>query len=100
MNIMKKEKIMTFEEFENRNFTEEELKIIHKRAQKRIALRKLREARESMGISQYELSVKSGIPRSAISEIESGRRNVSVAKLNKLADALNTDLKIDFVKRK
>ena len=53
-----------------------------------------------MGISQYELSVKSGIPRSAISEIERGRRNVSVAKLNKLADALNTDLKIDFVKRK
>jgi len=74
--------------------------ILQKRAQKRIALRKLREVRESMGISQYELSVKSGIPRSAISEIERGKRNVSVVKLNKLADALNTDLKIDFVKRK
>ena len=97
---MTKERIMTLDEFEKRNFTKEELKRIHKRAQKRIALRKLREARESMGISQYELSVKSGIPRSAISEIESGRRNVSVAKLKKLADGLNTDLKIDFGKRK
>lgn len=60
----------------------------------------LKEARKSQNISQYELSKRSGISRSVISEIESGKRNVSIAKLTRLADALGTDLKIEFVKRK
>ena len=40
-----------------------------------------------------ELSKRSGISRSVISEIESGKRNVSIAKLTRLADALDTDWK-------
>lgn len=60
----------------------------------------LKEARKSQNISQYELSKRSGISRSVISEIESGKRNVSIAKLTRLADALDTDLKIEVVKRK
>ncbi|MGI5898158.1 MAG: helix-turn-helix domain-containing protein [Candidatus Dojkabacteria bacterium] len=97
---MGKGKLIPWEVLEKENFTEEQLKRIHKESEKRIALRRLKEARKKMGISQYELATRSGIPRSAISEIESGKRNVSIAKLTKLADALNTDLEIDFVKRK
>ena len=74
-------------------FTEKKRKEIHRGAQKKIALRMLKEARKSQNISQYELSKRSGISRSVISEIESGKRNVSIAKLTRLADALDTDWK-------
>lgn len=97
---MSKIKLIPWEEVEKMMFTEKEREEIHRGAQKRIALRMLKEARKSQNISQYELSKRSGISRSVISEIESGKRNVSIAKLTRLADALDTDLKIEFVKRK
>ncbi len=96
---MKRNKLIPWVEFERKNFTKEQLKKIHKVAEKNIVLRRLKEARKIMGVSQYELSVRSGIPRSAISEIENGKRNVSVAKLSKLADALDTELEISFVRK-
>jgi len=45
----------------------------------------LREAREYRGFSQEEVSKYLGLPRSAISLIESGARRVDVLELRKLA---------------
>ena len=97
---MKKGKLIPWEEVRKEMFTEEELRNIDKRAEKRIALRQLRELRERYNITQDTLSIKSGIPRSTISKIETGKRNVSIAKLIQIANALGKDLEIRFVDRK
>ena len=52
---------------------------------------KLRETRKSRGHSQEELAHIAGFSRSYYTEVESGRRNVSLLNLYKLADALNCD---------
>lgn len=50
---------------------------------------RLREVREEIGMSQEELSAKSGVSRTTISFIETGRTDcVKTDTLTKLADAL------------
>lgn len=46
---------------------------------------RLKEAREYLGLSQQEVSDQTGIPRSAISLIESGKRRVASQELAALA---------------
>lgn len=46
---------------------------------------RLKEAREYMGISQEKVATYLGVPRSAVSEIESGKRSVSALELQRLA---------------
>lgn len=47
--------------------------------------RRLREAREYLGLSQDYVSQQTGIPRPAISEIEAGRRRVESLELKRFA---------------
>ena len=47
---------------------------------------RLREAREYLGLSQDEVSKVVGLPRAAISLIESGQRKVDAFELKKFAD--------------
>jgi transcriptional regulator with XRE-family HTH domain len=47
--------------------------------------RRLREAREYLGLSQEYVSQQTSIPRPAISEIEAGRRKVESLELKRLA---------------
>jgi transcriptional regulator with XRE-family HTH domain len=47
--------------------------------------RRLREAREFLNLSQQFVSEQTGIPRSAISDIERGERRVESLELNRLA---------------
>ena len=47
--------------------------------------RRLREVRKYIGFKQQQVATHLGIPRTAISEMESGKRNVSVLELKKLA---------------
>lgn len=81
-------------------FSQNELEKLDLEAKQRIALREMKELREKYGYSQNTLSIKSGIPRSTISKIETGKRNVSIEKLVQIADALGRDLEIRFVRRK
>ena len=53
-------------------------------------------ARQAAGLSQQELSQKSGITQSDISKMESGKANPSIRTLRKLAAALNKTLRIEF----
>lgn len=48
--------------------------------------RRLREAREFMNLSQQFVSEQTGIPRSAISDIERGSRRVESLELKRLAE--------------
>lgn len=54
-------------------------------ANKSKLIARLKEAREYVGVSQDRVAAYLGIPRSAISEIESGKRNISAIELQKLS---------------
>jgi len=58
----------------------------------------LRTAREARGLSQRELSARSGVPQGHISKIENGTVNLRLSSLVELARAL--DLELTFVPRK
>lgn len=92
--------LIPFDQFCKENFTESELEEIEKVANKRIAIRRLKELREQIDITQETLAKKSGLPRTTISMIETGKRNVSISKLIQIANALDRDLEIRFVKKK
>ena len=55
------------------------------------------DARTSMGLTQKELSVRSGIAQGDISKMENGNANPSIKTLQKLASAMGKTLKIEFV---
>ena len=59
----------------------------------------LLDARIASGMTQKELSGRSGVSQANISKIENGEYNPSVAVLRRLADAMDMDLKITFVPR-
>ncbi len=53
----------------------------------------VREARTSQGISQEELSLRTGVHRNYVGGIERGERNPTVATVAKLADALGIPIR-------
>lgn len=55
------------------------------------------DARKSSGITQKELSEKSGIAQGDISKLENGNANPSLKTLQRLAAAMGKTLKIEFV---
>jgi ribosome-binding protein aMBF1 (putative translation factor) len=55
----------------------------------------LRDAREGAGLTQTELAAKIGIAQSALSRIEAGRTNITLAMLRRIADALEIDLALE-----
>jgi transcriptional regulator with XRE-family HTH domain len=59
----------------------------------------LRQAREQAGISQRELAERLGCTQPAISQAEAGGASLSVATLQRFADALGCDLQLAIVSR-
>ena len=57
-------------------------------------------ARIREGLTQDELAEKSGISQADISRLEKGTRNPSIALLKRLAEAMNSTLRIEFVPKK
>ena len=55
------------------------------------------DARKLKGITQKELSKRTGISQGDISKLESGNGNPSIKTLQRLAKAMNMSLKIEFV---
>lgn len=55
------------------------------------------DARNSEGLTQKELSLRSGIAQGDISKMENGNANPSVRTLQRLANAMGKTLKIEFV---
>lgn len=56
-------------------------------------------ARERANITQKELAERTGIYQADISKIERGLGNPSLSTLRRLADGLDMELRIDFVKK-
>ena len=59
-------------------------------------MKALIEARTSKGLTQKELSIRSGIAQGDISKIENGNANPSIKTLKRLATAMGKNLKIEF----
>ena len=56
-------------------------------------------AREQLGLTQVQLSKLSGIDQGDISRIEDGQGNPSLKKIEKIANALNVEVNIEFKKK-
>lgn len=53
---------------------------------------RIKELRNKLGISQEELGFRSGVHRTYIASLEVGKRNVSIATLEKIVKALEVSL--------
>lgn len=53
---------------------------------------RLRLAREALSLSQEALAEKADIHRTYVSQVESGKRNVAVDNMERLAKAVGTEL--------
>lgn len=54
--------------------------------------KKVREIRKVKGVSQESLADLAGLDRTYISDIENGKRNVSIETIFKIAEALDTSV--------
>lgn len=52
--------------------------------------------RQTAGLSQLELARRLDLPASYVIDAEAGRRNLTVGELARIADALDTGLRITF----
>jgi transcriptional regulator with XRE-family HTH domain len=62
---------------------------------KAIVGQRIRELRNELGISQEALANKAEIDRTYVTDVENGRRNISIENLYKLVSALEIEFK-DF----
>lgn len=62
--------------------------------------RAILDARINAGMTQVELSQKSGISQADISRLENGTRNPSLNLLKRLAEAMDSTLSIEFIPNK
>ena len=62
--------------------------------------RVLLDARIKAGLSQTELAERTGISQADISRLENGTRNPSLALLKRLATAMDSTLRIEFIPNK
>lgn len=56
---------------------------------------RIKELRKEVGLSQEALANKAEIDRTYVTDVENGRRNISIENLEKLVDALQVPFK-DF----
>ena len=54
--------------------------------------KRIKELRNALGISQEELGFRSGVHRTYIASLEVGKRNISIATLEKIVKALDVSL--------
>ena len=66
----------------------------------KMIVRALQKARIESDMTQKELSERTGIAQAEISRLENGSRNPSIKLLERLADGMDMDLQINFVRRK
>ncbi len=58
--------------------------------------KRVKELRNKLGVSQEELADLARLDRTYITSVESGRRNISIVNIEKLANALKVTLKEFF----
>jgi DNA-binding XRE family transcriptional regulator len=94
-NLIKEGKLIRSGDIYNA-LPEDRRKNIESKVEALSMLYKIREAREKAGFTQKELAEKSGVPQATISKIESGKRNLELNTLNKIAKAMGKRIEINF----
>ena len=90
----------TFEEFLAEQMKDPEFKAEYDALEAEYAIiQTMIDARKRSGLTQKQLSEKTGITQSDISKLENGSANPSLQTLRRLADGLGMKLKIEFVPR-
>ncbi len=91
---------VTFEEFLAEQMKDPEFKAEYDSLEAEYAIiQTMIDARKRSGLTQKQLSEKTGITQSDISRLENGNANPSLHTLRRLADGLGLRLKIEFVAR-
>lgn len=91
----------TFEEHLDELLKDEEFKTLWENSQTEYQIMKgICDARNKAGMSQLELSRKSGITQADLSRIENGNANPSIRTLKRIAAALSCELNVSFVNKK
>ncbi len=86
-----------FREFLNEQLKDPEIKAEYDALEPEFAIiRAMIDARERQGITQKELSARTGIAQADISKLENGNANPSIKTLKRLASGLGCRLKIEF----
>ena len=87
-----------FNDFLNEQLQDKELKAEYDALEPEFAIiQAVIDARKSKGITQKELSERTGIAQGDISKLENGNGNPSIKTLQRLASAMGMSLKIEFV---
>lgn len=60
---------------------------------------RIKELRNELGLSQEALANKAGVDRTYVTDVENGRRNVSVELLEKLIKALEVSIQAFFTNK-
>lgn len=90
-------KFTSFSEFKKKSLKNSKILAEYKKLRPEFALiQTIIEARVKRGITQEKLAEKMKTKQSVISRLESGRANPSFLFLKKLAEALDSDIKIEF----
>lgn len=87
----------TYEDFRNEQLKDPELKAEYEALEPEFAIiQALIDARKESGLTQKELSARTGIAQADISKLEHGTANPSLRTLQRLAAGMGRRLKIEF----
>lgn len=79
-----------------RSYSERDRQEIDRRAKYIMARMEIRKLRRQKGLTQEKLARKMGVKRELISRIESGRQNITLETLFKIAEAVGKEFKFSF----
>ncbi len=87
----------TYEDFRNEQLKDPELKAEYEALEPEFAIiQALIDARKESGLTQKDLSARTGIAQADISKLEHGTANPSLRTLQRLAAGMGRRLKIEF----
>lgn len=97
----KKGATLTYDDFKKRALKDKELKREYDKLAPEFAIiQAMIDARTSKHMTQKDLSDVTGITQADISRIENGTRNPSIAMVQRLANGLGMELKLQFIPKK
>lgn len=96
MRTRKAKKVAVSSDFLFEGVTEEQMRRVYSKLNFSRIITVLYKERKAQGLSQQEIAKRTGIPRTTVSKIESGNRNVTIAKIIMIAAALGKIVEIQL----
>ena len=60
--------------------------------------RKLKDTRQALGLTQAEVAGRLGVSPSYVSAVEAGKRNLTLAQLANIANAMRLGIEVSFIR--